>query len=97
MHCQQGLGTEGRPRNEEQEQCFDKDAVTGITTRMSNHMQTSLWKSVGKACRAQKSEHSLSSWDFLRAATADTREGGARHARSCLLRLVRDPRNLPKT
>lgn len=38
MHCQQGLGTEGRLRNEEQEQCFDKAAVTGITARMSNHI-----------------------------------------------------------
>lgn len=26
MHCQQGLGTKGRPRNEEQEQCCDKAA-----------------------------------------------------------------------
>lgn len=59
MHCQQGLGTEGRPWNEEQEQCFDKAAVTGITTRMSSHMQTNLLKSVGKAIRAQKSDHSL--------------------------------------
>lgn len=59
MHCQQDLGTKGRPRNEEQEQRCDKAAVTGITTRMSSHMQTNLWKSEGKAGRAQKSEHSL--------------------------------------
>lgn len=51
-------GDRGQPRNEEQERCFDKAAVTGITTRISNHMQTNLWKTVGKACRAQKSERS---------------------------------------
>lgn len=87
MRCQQGLGIEGRPRNEEEQQCFDKAAVTGITTRMSSHMQTNLWKSVGKACRAQKPLE-LSSWG---SATADTQKADARHARSCLLRLVKDP------
>lgn len=77
MHCQQGLGTEGRPRNEEQEQYFDKAAVTEITTRMSSDMQTDLWKNVGKACRTQKSEHSDSYLHgVLTAATADSGSRG---------------------
>ena len=78
----------------------DGAAVTGISTRKASHIQTNPWESLGEGVQGTESGGTLwqsSSWGSQRASTADIQKAEARHARSWLLRLMKDPRNLPKT
>lgn len=78
----------------------DGAAVTGISTRKSSLIQTNSWESLEEGVQGTESGGTfwqLSSWGSQRATTADIQEAAARHARSWLLKLMKDPRNLPKT